>query len=370
MERAHGQLSTRFANRLSSNHTHGFAVVDQAATAQVAAVAHGAQTKACSASEGCANFDFVNRHGFKDFKHVFVKQGASRRQQFTRLRVQDFVGQSASQDAIAQGFNHFTAFNDGAHERAVGGEAIEFLDHQVLCHVDQTACQVTGVGCFQSRVGQAFARTVCGDEVLQHIQAFTEVGRNRCLNDRAIRLGHQTTHTRQLTNLRRRTAGARVGHHVNGVERFLLNFFAMTVNGFLFAQLVHHDLGHGVAGFAPDVNDLVVTLARSDQTRHILLFDVFHFFLGFRNDGALFWGNQHVVDANRDARACGQTETVLQQLVGKHHGLFQTALAERRVDELGNFFLLECFVDVLESQAFGQDFGQQGTAHCGVNHVG
>ena len=101
-----------------------------------------------------------------------------------------------------------------------------------------------------------------------------------------------------------------------------------------------------------------------------MLFNVFDFFLGFTNDGALLGWHQHVVDTNGDARTCGQTETVLQQLVGKHHGVFQTALAERRVDELRNFFLLECFVDVLESQAFGQDFGQQGTTHSGVHHVG
>src|SRR5690606_39855098 len=46
VERAHRQLRARLADGLSSNHTHGFAEVDQAATAQVAAVATGAQAVA------------------------------------------------------------------------------------------------------------------------------------------------------------------------------------------------------------------------------------------------------------------------------------------------------------------------------------
>ena len=208
------------------------------------------------------------------------------------------------------------------------------------------------------------------DEVLQHIQAFTEVGRDGCFNDRAVRLGHQTAHASQLSNLRSRAASARVGHHVDRVERFLLNFFAVAIYRFLFAQLVHHHFRDGITGLAPDVNHFVVTLARSHQARDILLLDVFDFFFCVRNDCAFFGRHQHVVNANRDARTCGQTKTVLQQLVGKHHGLFQAALAKRGVDQLGDFFFLQSFVDVFKSQALGQDFRKQCTAHGGVDHVG
>ena len=117
-----------------------------------------------------------------------------------------------------------------------------FSDHQVLGHVNQTTCQVTGVRCLQRRVGQTFTCTVGGNKVLQHIQTFTEVGRDGGLNDGAVRLGHQTTHTRQLTDLSGRAASARVGHHVDGIERFLLDFVAVAVDGLLFAELIHHHL--------------------------------------------------------------------------------------------------------------------------------
>jgi hypothetical protein len=43
--------------------------------------------------------------------------------------------------------------------------------------------------------------TVGGDEVLQYVQAFAEVRGDRRFDDRAVRLGHQTAHTGQLTDL-------------------------------------------------------------------------------------------------------------------------------------------------------------------------
>ena len=154
----------------------------------------------------------------------------------------------------------------------------------------QTARQVTGVGRFQRRVGQTLTGTVGGDEVLQHVQAFAEVRRDRRFDDGAVRLGHQTAHTGHLANLRCGTAGARVGHHVDGVERFLLDFLAVAVDDLFLGQLGHHDLGDFVAGLAPDVHHLVVALAGGHQTGDILLLDLFDFLLGARNDAGFSLG--------------------------------------------------------------------------------
>ena len=67
-------------------------------------------------------------------------------------------------------------------------------------------------------------------------------------------------------------------------------------------------------------------------------------------------GGEHVVDGDRDAGTGRQTETVLQQLVGKDHGFFQAALAERGVDEARNFFLLERLVEHSKRKTLGQNF--------------
>jgi hypothetical protein len=47
-------------------------------------------------------------------------------------------------------------------------------------------------------------------------------------------------------------------------------------------------------------------------------------------------------------------EAGVHQLVGEHHGVLQAALAEGRVDELGDFLLLQHLVDVGEIQARGR----------------
>jgi hypothetical protein len=102
--------------------------------------------------------------------------------------------------------------------------------HQILCDVHQAARQVTGVGRLQRRIGQTLTGAVRRDEVLQNVQAFAEVRGDRRLDDRAVRLGHQAAHAGQLANLRRRTARAGVGHHVDGVEGFLADLLAVAVD--------------------------------------------------------------------------------------------------------------------------------------------
>ena len=44
--------------------------------------------------------------------------------------------------------------------------AVCLTDNKVLGNVNKTSCQVTGVGCTKSRIGQTFSRTMRGDEVL------------------------------------------------------------------------------------------------------------------------------------------------------------------------------------------------------------
>ena len=120
---------------------------------------------------------------------------------------------------------------------AVLRAAVVLDDHQVLRHVDQAARQVARVRRLQRRVRQALAGAVGGDEVLQNVQAFAEVGRDRRLDDRAVRLGHQAAHAGQLADLRGGTARARVGHHVDGVERLLVHLLAVAVGDLLLGQL-------------------------------------------------------------------------------------------------------------------------------------
>ena len=87
-----------------------------------------------------------------------------------------------------QRLDHVAAFDDRRHRQTVRRAAIGLGDHQVLRDVDQTARQVTRVRGLQRRIGQTLAGAVRRDEVLQHVQAFAEVRRDRRLDDRAVRL--------------------------------------------------------------------------------------------------------------------------------------------------------------------------------------
>src|SRR5690606_19238449 len=161
-----------------------------------------------------------------------------------------------------------TTFDVRRHQQAFRSTTVFLGNYQVLGYVNQTTGQVTGVRGLQCRICQTLTSTVGGDEVLEYVQAFTEVRSDRRFDDGAIRLGHQAPHTGQLTNLCRGTPGTGISHHVNRVERllhqvfavFALHRLAIGANNLLFGQTFHHRLGHFVVSAGPDVDNLVVLL--------------------------------------------------------------------------------------------------------------
>ena len=370
VEGAHGQLRARLADGLRGDDADGFAHVHKAAAAQIAPVALGAHAEAGGAGQGGAHAHFVDAGGFEVVNGVFVEHLPGLDDDFTRFRIDEVFGGGAAQDALAQRFDDFTAFDDGAHDGAVSRAAVFFGDHKVLRHIHQAAREVAGVGGFQRRVGQALARAVRGDEVLQHVQPLAEVGGDGRFDDGAVRLGHEAAHAGQLADLGGGAARAGVGHHVDGIEGLLIDFLAVAVLHFLLGQLAHHDLGDFVARLAPDVHHFVVALACGDKAGVELLGDFFHLGLGAGNDFGLLRGHEHVFNGNGDARARGQPEAVLQELVGHDDGVLEAAFAEGGVDQARDFLFLQRLVQQGEGQALGQDFRQQGAAHGGVHQAG
>ena len=183
MEGTHGELCARFTDRLRGNNAHSFALIDHATTAQVAPVALGAQAKAGFAIERGAYFYLVNASGIEQVEHVFIKHFACFGKHCAGFGVQHFIGSGTTQNTVAQAFNNFTTFNNSAHDLAVVRAAIVFGYNQVLRYVYQAASEVARVGSFQRRISQTFTRTVGRNKVLQHVQAFTEVGFNGRFNN-------------------------------------------------------------------------------------------------------------------------------------------------------------------------------------------
>ncbi len=208
------------------------------------------------------------------------------------------------------------------------------------------------------------------DEVLEYVQTFTEVRGDRRFDNGAIRLRHQTTHTRQLTNLCRRTTRTGVGHHIDAIKGNLLLFFAVTVDNGFGLQVVHHRLGYAIVRRGPDIDDFVIAFARGNQARLELLLDLGHFRFGFGDDLGFFRRDNHIVDTNGRTRTCCIRKTGIHGLVSKNNGRLQAQNAVTGVQHFGDRFFTERLVHDRERQTFRYDHPQDGTANRGVDQAG
>ena len=298
VEGTHGQLGTRLTDRLRGDNPDRFTDIDLMATCQVTAVARRAHAVGRTTGDGTAHHDLIDTHGVETLTPGFVEQCTLFDQYFLASRRDDVLGHHTTQYTLGQGDDDIAAFDYRVQGQTLLGATVRLGDHHVLGHVDQTASQVTRVGGLEGGIGQTFPCTVGRDEVLQYVQTLAEVGHDRCLDNRAVRFGHQTTHPCQLTNLRGTTPCTGVGHDEHAVERSLLHLVAIAVNHGLFLDACHHRLGHLVVGLGPDIDHLVVLLAGGHQARGELVLDLFDLGFGSFDDFALFRRNNKVIDAN------------------------------------------------------------------------
>ncbi|RML80683.1 hypothetical protein ALQ89_06468 [Pseudomonas amygdali pv. tabaci] len=370
VERTHCQLGTRLTDRLCSDYADSFTDVNLVTASQVATVALGTDAVARFTADWRANDHFVDAVQLDELDPLLVYQCASRNDDVFCARLEHVTGDNPTQYALTQRLYNVTAFNVRSHQQTVLGTAIHLGNDQILSNVYQTASQITGVSGFQCGIRKTLTSTVSGDEVLKYAQTFTEVRSDRRFDDGAVRLGHQTTHTSQLTNLGSRTTRTGVSHHVHRVEGFLVNFDAMTIDDLLFREVRHHCLGHFVVGLGPEVDHLVVLLALGYQAGGVLTFDLFNFFGGRVDDASFFIRDNEVVNADGNTRNGRVGKTGVHQLVSEDHGLFQTNHAVTLVDQLGDRLLLHRLVDDVVGQAGRNHLEQQRTADSGVDDTG
>src|SRR6202008_3221899 len=141
VERAHGELRARLADRLRGDDADRFAQLDQAARCKVASVAAGAGAAPRFASQHRANLDALNTGGLNGIRQ-FLADFLVDVDDDVAFVVPDLVERNAAHDAIAQRFDFDARFGNRFDVNAVGGAAIEFADDDVLGDVDETASQV------------------------------------------------------------------------------------------------------------------------------------------------------------------------------------------------------------------------------------
>ncbi len=111
-------------------------------------------------------------------------------------------------------------------------------------------------------------------------------------------------------------------------------------------HLAEHLVGNLFRDGRPDFDDLVVAFAVGDGAVQVLLLDVDTLLLGVAHQGLLVVGNDHVVDADREAGAGCKVEPELLDLVEHLHGDFQPKPQVAVVHQLADALLLQQAVDV------------------------
>ena len=336
VERAHGKLGTRLADRLRGDHADSLADIDRRAAREVAAVALAANAVFQLASQRRADANlldlgFVERAGLG-----LIDEVASLDDDLTRGRMGHVVGGHAAENAVANGDKDFAGIDDGAELDALIGAAIVLGYDAVLRHVDEAPGEITGVRGLERRVGKALARAVRRVEVFENRQPLLEVGDDRRLDDLAGRLGHEAAHAGELAHLLLGTARAGVRHHVDRVDRLLAARRLIVLNG---RDAVHHLLGDAVGAFRPGIDDLVVFLHLRDQAVIILLLVVENERLGVGDDLLLRLGDEHVVLAEGDAGLIGVMEAKAHDPVAEDDRFLLPARAVDGVDHARDVLL-------------------------------
>ena len=218
------------------------------------------------------------------------------------------------------------------HLDVVFGFAVLLAHDHVLGDVDQAPGQVAGVGRTQRRVGETLSGAVGGDEVLQDREALHEVGLDRPLDDLAFRVGHQAAHPGQLADLFERSAGARVGHHEDGVQ---------------LVEVVLHRLGDLVGGPVPVRRDRLVALLGGDVAVVVLALDRFGLLLVALEDFRLLGRRDDVVLGDRDPGLAGVVEAEVLEGVQHLRDRRRAVGLDQVGDHLVDVLLLQRVVDEL-----------------------
>jgi hypothetical protein len=189
---------------------------------------------------------------------------------------------------------------------AVDGAAVVLGDDDVLGHVDQAPREVTGVGGLERGVGQALARAVGRDEVLEDGQALAEVGV----------IGVSMTSPEGLDIRPRMPASWRTCSREPRAPESAIRNIGLN-SPFSFSSSLHlaeHLLGDPLGDPVPDVDDLVVrspaVITPAERWPSISSTST-----RAPRDLLLVGRDHHVVDAEGDTRLGGVGEGHLLDLV-------------------------------------------------------
>ena len=192
-------------------------------------------------------------------------------------------------------------------------------------NVNQSSCQISGVGCTQRRIGKTLSGSIGGNKVFQYGKSLTEVCLDRHFDGFTGRVGHQTTHTADLADLVFTASRSGVSHDKQIVQG---------------SQRIHQRVGHIVCRFIPDLDNFLITFLVGYKTLAERFFVFINHLLGFRDDAFLCFRNFHIRDTDGNSGSRGVMESHIFNII-QHDGCSGIAVHPiAPVDNLTQLFLV------------------------------
>ncbi|MBP1661738.1 MAG: hypothetical protein H6P95_2930, partial [Candidatus Aminicenantes bacterium] len=312
-----------------------------------AAVAKLADAALGLAGQDRADLDPLDAQVLELLGHLFGDLGIHVDDRRPGVGVDDLLEGDAPDDPVDEGLDDLAVLDDGRDVEALERAAVELVDDDLLADVHELAGQVAGIGRLEGRVGQALARAVGRDEVLEDVQALAQVGDDGRLQDLARGFRHQAAHAGQLADLLLVAARAGVGHDVERVELLALEADPL--------HLVDHGAGNLVGDRAPDLDDAVEPLAGGDGAVPVEALDRQDLLFGLVDERLLLPGDDEVVDAQGEAGPGGVREAELLHGVEDLDRGLEADLEVGVEDQVLHALLAEHAVDEGEALGLGQD---------------
>ena len=218
VEGPHRQLRAGLADRLSGDDADGLAELDRTTGRQRTAVAECADAELGVAREHAADAQAADRRIVAQCRHLGVADDGVARDDRAVGELRVLQQRTAEQLRLEVAAPVGGVGADVLHPHAEARAAVVLADDQLLRDVDETAGQVAGVGGTQSGVDEALAGARRGDEVLERLEALTEVLLDRARDHVTTRVGHEAAHAGDLAHLRHVPASTGADHHVDRVE--------------------------------------------------------------------------------------------------------------------------------------------------------
>ena len=295
MERSHSKLCTGFTDGLSRDYADSFASCNKFTCCKVITVALSANTVAALTLEDGTNVNLFNACGNDLGSLCRCNKITCFGNNFARCGVGNSVNECSAGKSFFEFFDRFVSVNEVVNPNTFCCTAVCFANDNFLGNVNKTACKVTGVSCFKSRIRKRFTRTTRTYEVLKHRKAFAEVtlnGKFHCFTGCGH---HKTAHTGKLFHLGDRTTGTGITHHLDRIVS---------------VKTLLEGIRYVLCSLIPNRDNASVAFVVGKKTAAEVLCDSFDFLFSIVNDLLLLGRYYHIENGDGDRCSCGIFITV------------------------------------------------------------